>query len=311
VIRSADAAAIAEAARALKAGRLVVTPTETVYGLAADATNAEAVARIFAAKGRPRFNPLIMHVAGLAEAAREGEIDARGEKLVERFWPGPLTLVVARRAGSSAAELACAGLATIALRAPAHPVARALMAAAGVPIAAPSANKSGHVSPTLAAHAESELGDAVEMVLDGGACAVGLESTIVALTPDAPATLLRPGAITREEIEALIGPLADAASGKVQAPGMLESHYAPRARLRLDADAPAADEAYLGFGPDAPPFALNLSPSGDLTEAAAQLYAYLRKIDATGVGVIAVAPIPGEGLGEAIRDRLKRAAAPR
>ena len=311
MIIAATDEALARAAAALAGGRLVVMPTETVYGLAADATNAQAIARVFAAKGRPRFNPLIAHVRDLDEAAAHAVLHPQARALAERFWPGPLTLVAPRRHDSCVAELACAGLATIALRAPAHPIARALIAALGKPIAAPSANRSGHVSPTQAAHAQEELGDAVDIVLDGGACRWGLESTIVAIDAAGLATLLRPGAITRAEIEALAGPLAAPPQGAVTAPGMLTSHYAPRARLRLNAATAQADEAYLGFGPDAPAHALNLSPNGDLVEAAAQLYAYLRRIDATGIAAIAVAPIPGDGLGEAIRDRLARAAAPR
>ncbi|MET0183051.1 MAG: L-threonylcarbamoyladenylate synthase [Caulobacterales bacterium] len=311
MILRADDETIARAANELRAGGLVILPTETVYGLGADATNAEAVARIFAAKGRPQFNPLIAHVRGLAEAQREARLHPKAQALAEKYWPGPLTIVAPRADTSTVAELACAGLSTIALRAPAHPIARALLDAFEKPIAAPSANISGRVSPTSAKHADAELGQHVAFVLDGGPSAVGLESTIVAIGDNGSATLLRPGAITRAEIEAMTGPLANAAHGEVQAPGMLESHYAPNARLRLGAAAPERDEAFLAFGPDAPPFALNLSPQGDLTEAAAHLYAYLRALDSTGVSVIAVAAIPAIGLGEAINDRLTRAAAPR
>lgn len=302
---------IYEAADILRGGGLVVFPTETVYGLGADAANPQAVARVFAAKGRPSFNPLIAHVTGIDAARAEGVLHPIAEQLAARFWPGPLTLVVPRRADSAVCELACAGLSTIALRAPAHPMARALLEAFGGPVVAPSANRSGHVSPTSAAHARAELGDRVDCILDGGACAVGLESTIVAIDAEGRATLLRPGSITCAEIEAIAGPLHKARKGGVSAPGMLESHYAPRALLRLDAAAPRAGEAFLAFGQDAPSGGLTLSARGDLTEAAANLYAHLRALDETGVDVIAVAPIPGDGLAEAIRDRLARAAAPR
>jgi L-threonylcarbamoyladenylate synthase len=301
---------IARAAAILHAGGLVVLPTETVYGLGGDATNPEAVARIFAAKGRPHFNPLIAHVLGLDEARAEARLHKKAVALAEEFWPGPLTLVAPRLESSSVAELACAGLGTIALRAPAHPMARALLGAFGKPIAAPSANRSGHVSPTTAAHARDDLGDAVELVLDGGPSAHGLESTIVAIDDTGTATLLRPGAIARADIEAITGPLA-APSQNIEAPGMMASHYAPRAPLRLDARAPRPGEAYLAFGSEAPPGGLSLSPRGDLIEAAANLYAHLRALDARAPAGIAVAPIPHEGLGEAIRDRLARAAAPR
>jgi L-threonylcarbamoyladenylate synthase len=302
---------VAQAAAILRAGGLVVFPTETVYGLGADAANPHAVARIFEAKGRPRFNPLIAHVPGLAEAEQHGVLHAKARTLAEAFWPGPFTLVVRRRPDSSIAELACAGLATVALRAPAHPMAQALLAAFGGPIAAPSANRSGHVSATTAQHAAADLGDRVDLILDGGPCAIGLESTIVAVDDAGVAALLRPGAVARADIEALVGPLAAAAPHQVQAPGMLESHYAPRARLRLDVEAARPGEAYLAFAAPAPPGGATLSASGDLIEAAANLYASLRALDASGVESIAVAPIPAHGLGEAIRDRLMRAAAPR
>lgn len=301
---------IARAAEILRAGGLVVFPTETVYGLGCDATNPQAVARVYEAKGRPRFNPLIAHVLGLAEAARHGHLHPKARALAEAFWPGPLTLVVRRRAECAVAELACAGLDTIALRAPAHPMARALLQTFGEPIAAPSANRSGHVSATTAAHATADLGAAADLVLDGGACALGLESSIVAINEAGHAALLRPGAIARAAIEAIIGPLEEHA-GAIAAPGMLASHYAPRARLRLDAAAPVAGEAYLAFGAPAPPGGLTLSVRGDVVEAAANLYAHLRALDATGAAAIAVAPIPATGLGEAIRDRLTRAAAAR
>ena len=298
------------AAEILRAGGLVAFPTETVYGLGADATNPRAVARVYEAKGRPQFNPLIAHVPGLQEAEAHAHFTPRARALAKAFWPGPLTLVLARKAESSVCELACAGLSTIALRAPAHPAAQALLAAFDAPIVAPSANRSGHVSATTAAHVRADLGDVVELVLEGGASEIGLESTIIAVDADGRATLLRPGAIPRTEIEAITGPLA-ARGDKISAPGMMESHYAPRARLRLDATAPEPGEAYLAFGAPAPEGGLTLSASGDLSEAAANLYAHLRALDAGGAAVIAVAPIPARGLGEAIRDRLARAAAPR
>ena len=302
---------IARAADILRAGGLVAFPTETVYGLGADATNPVAVARIFEAKGRPRFNPLISHILGLDEAERHAHLHDHARALAERFWPGPLTLVAPRRPDSAVAELACAGLMTIALRSPAHPMARDLLAAFGDPIVAPSANRSGHVSATTAQHAADDLGVRVDLVLDGGPTQIGLESTIVAIDENGRATLLRSGALSRADIEAITGPLTAPQRGAIDAPGMLESHYAPRARLRLDAEAPHAGEAYLAFGSSAPPQGLTLSASGDLVEAAANLYAHLRALDASGAQTIAVAPIPPQGLGEAIRDRLQRAAAPR
>jgi L-threonylcarbamoyladenylate synthase len=302
---------IERAAEILRAGGLVIFPTETVYGLGADAANPQAVARIFAAKSRPRFNPLISHVLGLIEAEHHAALHANAQALGEAFWPGALTLVLPRRADSTVAELACAGLATIALRAPAHPMARDLLTALGRPIVAPSANRSGHVSATTAQHAAADLGDAVELILDGGPAPVGLESTIVAIDDSGAATLLRPGAITREAIEAVIGPLARPRTGAISAPGMMESHYAPRARLLLDMTSSPPGAPYLAFGAAAPENGLTLSATGDLTEAAANLYAHLRALDATGADTIAVAPIPGGGLAEAIRDRLARAAAPR
>jgi L-threonylcarbamoyladenylate synthase len=303
-------AAIARAVDILRAGGLVVFPTETVYGLGCDAANSQAVARVFEAKGRPRFNPLIAHVPDLASAERHAHLHAKSRALATAFWPGPLTLVAPRRDESQISELSCGGLATVALRAPAHPMARALLEAFGGPVAAPSANRSGRVSATAAQHATVDFGDSVDLVLDAGPSALGLESTIVAIDADGLATLLRPGAVAREAIEAIAGPLARAAAG-VTAPGMLESHYAPRARLRLNADAPRPGEAFLAFGAEASAGWLTLSARGDLTEAAANLYAHMRTLDASGVEVIAVAPIPTVGLGEAINDRLIRAAAPR
>jgi L-threonylcarbamoyladenylate synthase len=309
----ATAAAIEEAARIIGAGGLVAFPTETVYGLGADARQGRAAARIFEAKGRPRFNPLIVHVASFEAAAADGVFSAEAERLAHAFWPGALTLVVPRRENAGLSDLVSAGLPTVALRVPSHEIARALIRAAGAPIAAPSANISGRVSATRAEHVAADFGDGVDMVLDGGPCAAGLESTIVALGGREPA-LLRSGAVAAAEIERVLGcKLIRPGGSAIQAPGMMQSHYAPRARLRLDADAPRPGEAFLAFGAqprdDGP--ALNLSPSGDLREAAANLFAHLRALDRPGIDTIAVAPIPAEGLGEAINDRLRRAAAPR
>jgi len=286
-------------------------PTETVYGLAGDAGNPEAVARIYAAKTRPRFNPLISHLRSLNDAMAEGELDARARKLAASFWPGPLTLVVPVASSATTCELSRAGLDTIALRVPEHPVARALLKACGRPLAAPSANKSGRLSPTQASDVAVEFDDGVALVLDGGACRSGIESTIVSLLPGESPRLLRPGAVERERIEALIGRLSGAGQDRVTAPGQLESHYAPRAQLRLDTSDAGPDEVLLAFGPNAPPGALNLSPAGDATEAAANLYPFLRRLDASGHPVIAVMTVPETGLGEAINDRLRRAAEPR
>jgi L-threonylcarbamoyladenylate synthase len=310
-----DEADVGKAAAALRAGRLVAFPTETVYGLGARADDPAAVAALYAAKGRPRFNPLIAHVPDLDAARRLALLPPEAERLAAAFWPGPLTLVAPVRSGGAVCELARAGLPTVAVRAPAHPLAQALIAAVGAPVAAPSANRSGAVSPTTARHVLSAFGPEVAGVLDGGPCPVGIESTIVGFAGDEPA-LLRPGGLPRAALEAALGRPLAAPGGGVSAPGMLASHYAPGARLRLDAAAPEPGEAWLGFGPDPSDVAgpaLNLSPSGDLTEAAAALYAHLRALDAAlgGAGVIAVAPIPAHGLGEAIADRLRRAAAPR
>ncbi len=312
-----SSAAIAAAVDALRAGRLVALPTETVYGLAADAANGEAVASVFAAKGRPRFNPLICHVSDIAMARRYGRLDARAQKLAEKFWPGPLTLVVPLATDAPAHPLASAGLQTIALRAPRGP-AHDVIAALGGALAAPSANRSGRLSPTRAEHVIEQLGDAVALVLDAGPCAVGLESTIVSLAGDTP-ILLRPGGIAAEAVEAVLGmKLGRAAIGDpVTAPGMLQSHYAPRLPLRTDAESVAPSEALLAFGPAAVPGAdqaaavRNLSPTGDLIEAAANLFADLAALDESDASAIAVAPVPNDGLGEAINDRLVRAAAPR
>ncbi len=313
-------AGIGAAAAALARGELVGMPTETVYGLAADAGNPDAVAAIFLAKGRPRFNPLIVHVASLVQAQSLALFPSEAARLALAFWPGALTLVVRRRAGAPIADLATAGLDTVALRAPSHSVAQELLALFGRPIAAPSANLSGHVSPTSAGHVAADLGDKVACILDAGPSELGLESTIVEAS-GAHATLLRPGAVPRERIEAELGrPLGSVGEGdddlRPRAPGMLTSHYAPRAKLRLSVAEVFPGEALLAFGERLPPGAdraaaiRNLSPSGDLTEAAKNLFAALRELDGEAA-TIAVAPIPDRGLGEAINDRLSRAAAPR
>ncbi|MCW1920054.1 L-threonylcarbamoyladenylate synthase [Rhodobacter sp. KR11] len=300
-----DAAGITEAAALLRAGRLVAFPTETVYGLGADATNDLAVAGIFAAKGRPRFNPLIAHVSSMEMARGIAHFDARAEALAEAFWPGPLTLVLPSLGAVS--DLVTADLPTVALRFPAHPTARALIAAVGRPLAAPSANPSGKVSPTRADHVLAGLSGRIAAVIDDGASAVGVESTILGLFDQI--TLLRPGGLSVEAIEALVGPLALAqASSLPNAPGQLESHYAPDAPITLNAVTPGP--VHIGFGPG--PATLNLSPRGDLTEAAANLFHSLREADRLAAGrPITVAPIPETGLGRAINDRLRRAAAPR
>ncbi|MBK8175026.1 MAG: threonylcarbamoyl-AMP synthase [Rhodospirillales bacterium] len=310
-IRKASPATIAAAAGLLRAGRLVVFPTETVYGLGADATSEEAVAQIFAAKRRPQFNPLIVHVTGLDAAERIAVFDPRARRLAERLWPGPLTLVLPRRSDCGLSLLVSAGLDTVAVRAPDNATARSLLDACERPIAAPSANISGGISPTMAADVEPELRNAVGCVLDGGACRIGIESTILDLSGATP-VLLRPGGIAREEVQALAGPIALAGSdAPVRAPGMLRRHYAPHRPLRLDASDARPGEALLGFGPGFRDAALNLSPSGDVVEAASNLFAMLRALDrAPGFAAIAVAPVPAQGLGIAIADRLRRAAAP-
>ena len=313
-VLKADSEAIKAAAAGLAAGGLVAFPTETVYGLGADARNGESVARLYAAKGRPAFNPLIAHVADLAAARRLGTFNADAERLAAAFWPGPLTLVLPRRPDCPVAELALAGLDSVAVRVPAHPLSHALLTAFGGPVVAPSANRSGHVSPTSAAHVVADLRGRIDLVLDGGPCPVGVESTIVACL-DGP-TLLRPGGLAREEIERVLGHalIVPATVATPVAPGMLASHYAPKARLRLNAERPHAGEALLAFGPHVPTadgMTLNLSPRGDLIEAAANLFAHLRALDTAGAEAIAVMPIPHEGLGEAINDRLRRAAAPK
>ena len=308
---------IAAAAVTLRAGGLVAMPTETVYGLAADAASDAAVAAIYEAKGRPAFNPLIAHVLDLASARREAEFPPQAERLVRAFWPGPLTLVVPVARSCRVSLLARAGLDTVALRSPSDETARALIAEAGRPLAAPSANRSGHVSPTTAEHVLADLGGRIDWIIDGGPCWHGLESTIVACLGDEIA-LLRPGAIAREAIEAVLGEplLTHQPHGPAPtAPGQLESHYAPRAHLRLAASEVAGGEAALDFagalGQGGPQAYLDLSPSGDLAEAAANLFSHLRALDASGARRIAVAPVPDRGLGAAINDRLRRAAAPR
>ncbi len=320
---AADEAGTERAAHLLANGGLVALPTETVYGLGADATNPVAVARIYAAKGRPSFNPLIAHVPDIAAARRQGLLNAPALALAKAFWPGPLTLVVPISPDCTICELARAGLYSVGLRVPDQAATLQVLRTVGRPIAAPSANRSGHVSPTSADHVLADLGEMIDAVLDDGPCRIGVESTIIACLGGAP-RLLRPGGITRAQAEATIGRLLVDGQDTIDgpdtidapvAPGQLASHYAPSARLRLDADAPVAGEAWLGFGPDpdisAAKLALNLSPSGDLLEAAARLFAHLRKLDASGTDRIAVAAIPHHGLGEAIRDRLSRAAAPR
>ncbi|HLZ73382.1 L-threonylcarbamoyladenylate synthase [Phenylobacterium sp.] len=297
---------IEDAAAALRAGGLVILPTETVYGLAADAGDARAVAKVYEAKGRPAFNPLIAHVADVAVARRIAVFDERAERLAAAFWPGPLTLVLPIGDEAAVCDLARAGLDTVAVRSPAHPIAQALLQAFGGPLVAPSANRSGRPSPTTLADAVAETGASAAAALDGGPCRIGLESTVVALL-DEP-RLLRPGAVTRAEIEALIGPLSEADADARRSPGRLARHYAPNLPLRLNVEEPRAGEVWLGFGRGGAG-SLNLSPDGDLAEAAANLFAYLRAADlADGATGIAVAPIPDIGLGEAINDRLRRAA---
>jgi L-threonylcarbamoyladenylate synthase len=311
----ATADTIVHAARLLRDGQLVSFPTETVYGLGGDATNDAAVARIFAAKRRPRFNPLIVHVPGLAETAALAMVDERARLAIDRFWPGPLTLVLRRRQDSFVSLLASAGLDTLALRAPAHPVAQELLRAAGRPIAAPSANRSGRVSPTTAQHVATDFDDEIGLILDGGPSPIGIESTVLDLTGAKPA-LLRPGGITFEALHAVFGQIELPVSGenKPRSPGRLPSHYAPNLPVRLDATSARPGEALLAFGPEAPPgFAevVWLSESGDLAEAAANLFAMLRRLDRPEFTGIAVMPVPEAGLGRAINDRLRRAAAPR
>lgn len=317
-IRIADSAAIDEAARLIGDGGLVAFPTETVYGLGADATNGRAVAAIFETKGRPQFNPLIVHVPDLAAAERIAVVGPHARLLAEVFWPGPLTMVLKRRADGGLSDLVSAGLDTVAVRVPGHPVAQALLAATERPLAAPSANRSGRVSPTRAEHVAEDFGSDVALILDGGATVYGVESTVIDASRFDGVRLLRPGAVTRGALQAvLMGPLAedpDIAAAAPASPGQLASHYAPNAQLRLDATDVRTGEALLAFGAAVPATdgaSINLSEAGDLGEAAAALFAALRTLDATGAQTIAVMPIPEHGLGEAINDRLRRAAAPR
>ena len=318
-ILPADAAAVARAARCLSEGGLVAFPTETVYGLGADALNADAIARLYEAKGRPSFNPLIAHVADIAAARQIARFDATATRLAEAFWPGPLTLVLPKTHDCAVADLATAGLDTVAVRVPMHPIARSILAAFGGAVVAPSANLSGQVSPTSAEHVAADLAGRIDLIVDGGPVNVGVESTIVGCF-DTP-MLLRPGGLPREEIERVLGhalarPPEDAADEASQplAPGMLASHYAPRTPVRLNAKEVAPSETLLAFGPD--PIAgtdkalavMNLSARGDLNEAATHLFGYLRALDAKGGRAIAVMPVPPHGLGEAINDRLRRAA---
>ena len=312
---SADPVGQAQAVEALRRGALVAFPTETVYGLGADARSGEAVASIYSAKGRPQFNPLIAHVASLSDAENEGTFNDIARTLASAFWPGPLTLVVPLAAGGSVSDLARAGLDSVALRVPSHPVAQSLLRKAGFPVAAPSANRSGHVSPTTAEHVASDLDGRIDLILDGGSTAVGLESTVVSCLESLP-RLLRPGGVPRSALEQVLGlRLAVGQGAALVSPGMLESHYAPAARLRLAAAQARPDEAVLDFagqfGRAQAGAYLDLSPSGDLREAAANLFGYLRRLDAGSTGLIAVAAIPSSDLGEAINDRLARAAAPR
>jgi L-threonylcarbamoyladenylate synthase len=321
-ILPANEAAVASAARCLAQGGLIAFPTETVYGLGADAANPAAIARLYQAKGRPAFNPLIAHVGDLSAGQKIARFDATATALAQAFWPGPLTLVLPKSRDCPVADLATAGLDTVAVRVPAHPVARAILRAFGGPVVAPSANLSGHVSPTTAEHVHHDLAGRIDLIIDGGAVNVGVESTIVGCF-DAP-MLLRPGGLPRAEIERVLGRAlvqppddADNDSGQPLAPGMLASHYAPRTPVRLNARGIEAGEALLAFGPSLVPgvetavTVMNLSARGDLNEAAANLFGYLRALDTKGARAIAVMPVPHHGLGEAINDRLRRAAVDR
>lgn len=320
-ILTADQAAIEKAANILANGGLVAMPTETVYGLAANAKDGKAVAKVFEAKGRPQFNPLIVHVPDMATAETLAVFNETARNLADAFWPGPLTLVLPRRDNCGLSELVSAGLETVAIRMPGHPVARALLKASGLPIAAPSANRSGHISPTTAQHVADDLKDRVDLILDAGPCPVGIESTVLSCSADedAPPVLLRPGSITCDTIEVALG-MAPVAPDEVTndtapiSPGQLSSHYAPKARLRLNVKNPEPGEALLAFGPKVPPVCgpiVNLSETGDVTEAAANLFAALRDLDERGCASIAAMPIPWTGIGAAINDRLLRAAAPK
>jgi len=315
-IVTANPQSIADAAAILRDGGLIGLPTETVYGLGANALDGKAVAKIFAAKGRPSINPIIIHVATIEDAEKIGVMNDDARAIATALWPGPLTIIVKRQDHSGVSELASAGLPTIAIRMPAHEVARAIIAAAGVPIAAPSANASGTLSPTSAQHVAESLGDKIDLIIAGGGSSVGLESTVLDLSGDVP-VILRPGAVTPEDIERVLGTkpaIDDGAHDKPKSPGQLLRHYAPLTKLRLNAKGPEAGEAFLAFGPTMltraklDPSIKNLSSSGDLHEAAANLFAYLHELDKGGFNAIAVSPIPDEGLGLAINDRLKRAA---
>jgi len=311
-IVSGDEAGLRAAAKIIAKGGLVAIPTETVYGLAGDATNDRAVARIFEAKARPQFNPLIVHVANRSMAAKLVTLNRSAERLADAFWPGPLTLVLPRRRGAPVSLLASAGLDTLAIRMPAHPIALDLIRLSGCPLAAPSANPSGRLTPTEAAHVAASLGDRIDLILDGGRCTIGIESTVLDLTEPTP-RMLRQGGLPQEAIEAIIGPIAlGHPEGAIRSPGMTASHYAPSIRLRMNATSVTAGEALLAFGPHPLPGAattLNLSPSSDLTEAAANFFAMLHRLDDRRYSGIAVMPVPETGLGTAINDRLCRAAA--
>ncbi len=306
-----DASGIDRAVAILRQGGLVAIPTETVYGLAGDARSDAVVAAIYAAKGRPGFNPLIVHLPDLAAAERIARFDDRARALAQAFWPGPLTLVLPLHPGAGLSALVTAGLSTVAVRVPAHPDTRAVIAAFAGPIAAPSANPSGRISPTTAAHVLAGLGGQIDAVLDGGACSVGIESTIVGLNGDA--RLLRPGGIDAEAIERVLGHELLAAESRITAPGQMASHYAPRAAVRLNVERPLPGDVWIGFGADCAGAVLNLSPTGNLDEATLHLFQMLHQADAMAGqgGTIAVAPVPDKGLGQAINDRLRRAAAPR
>ena len=306
-----DASGLDRAVATLRRGGLVAIPTETVYGLAGDARSDVAVAAIYAAKGRPSFNPLIVHLPDLAAAERIARFDGRARALAQAFWPGPLTLVLPVEPGAGLSPMVTAGLSTIAVRVPAHPDARAVLVAFAGPLAAPSANPSGRISPTTAAHVLAGLGGQIDAVLDGGACSVGIESTIVGL--DGEARLLRPGGIAASAIERVLGHSLMQAQGTITAPGQMASHYAPRAMVRLNVKQPLPDDVWIGFGANCAGANLNLSPDGSLDEATLHLFQMLHQADAMAGqgGAIAVAPVPDVGLGQAINDRLRRAAAPR
>lgn len=313
-ILSDDDGSIAEAAAFIQQGRLVAFATETVYGLGSDATNDEAVVSIFKAKNRPRFNPLIVHYADVNDVTHDVEFDARAQKLAKLFWPGPLSLILNRRSDCRISLMASAGMETLAVRIPEHKTAQSLITASQVPIAAPSANKSNHVSPTCAEHVIAELGSDIAAVIDSGACSIGIESTVLDLTADIP-VILRPGKITTEQLQPLLGDLGTApneteasTASPVKSPGMLERHYAPNQPLRINANNAKPHESLLGFGPQGRHATLNLSPSGNLDEAAANLFAMIRTLDQGDFQGIAVMPVPEEGLGCAINDRLRRAA---